>query len=271
MQAARKANGVSASPAQNSGTHTESTPSRSASRTSSTPAGPSGLSGDADSQGHRAVSASGLDALDGALHVGPHLVEPSAQHPRLLAGVGVDGHRGARRTRSHRVAEPQPGAAAGRFEVEPPAGPGLSGSEVRQPNGVGLVARVDEARDRPLADRRVLVAPDRTRRPPRARRPAHSAPTELLGEAGRRDDVGDERPHDAPARRRCRSRRSAPGTVLEAEALARTRLERGAEPVEVGDRPRRMPRRPVERRCPWSTPPAAARSRSCGRGCRGSP
>ena len=63
---ATKASGVNASSAQNSGTHTESAPSRSAWRTSSTPVGPSGTAAIPIAQRHRAGLGELLDALDRA-------------------------------------------------------------------------------------------------------------------------------------------------------------------------------------------------------------
>ena len=49
-----------------------------------------GRGADADTQRHRGPSASCLIALDGALHVGLHLVDAAAQDARLLAGIVRD-------------------------------------------------------------------------------------------------------------------------------------------------------------------------------------
>src|SRR4029079_2455386 len=129
--------------------------------------------------------------LDGALHVGAHLVEATSQDPGLLAGVRLDRRRRARRTGADAVAEPQAGAPGGRLEVEAPAGAGVGGVRGAPPERARLVADLDEARDRPLADRRVLVAPDEHGADAAAVVLPRRA-VELRREPGRQVDVGDQ-------------------------------------------------------------------------------
>ena len=63
------------------------------------------------------------------------------------------------RSRAHDVGEPQPGAAVAGFEVEAPPRARVVGIGGAPAERARFVAGVDEARDRPLADGRVLVAP----------------------------------------------------------------------------------------------------------------
>ena len=112
--------GVSASAAQNSGTHTESTPSRSASRTSSTPAGAVGMA-PMPTRSVTARSASCLMPSRVRSHVRARLLEPASDDPLLLVGHRLDRDRQPGRSRSHPHALAEAHAVAFRRELEPPA------------------------------------------------------------------------------------------------------------------------------------------------------
>src|SRR6478609_5921636 len=107
VQAAKYARGVSASPAQNSGTQTESAPRRSASRTKSTLSGWNGVA----QTPMRSVTillpsrdrtlGEALDAVERRPHVGLELLEPASDDALLLVGHRVDRDREARRRGTH--------------------------------------------------------------------------------------------------------------------------------------------------------------------------
>ena len=218
------------------GHHTESTPSRSAWRTNSTAVG---------SERHRRRCRRAaswrrlgelLDAFDGALHVGLDLAEPPAQHPGLLAGVVGDRHRRARRARSHDVAEPQAGAGRAAVRGRSATGrPGLSGSEVRQPNarGSSQVSTKHGIVHSPIAA--CWLRPWNTAPTPRSSL-AHSAPANSSeNRAGRL--MSETSDHTVAGEAAMSTSTMAPGPSSKRSSSPGPRSDVGAEAVEVGDRP----------------------------------
>ena len=184
---------------------------------------------------HRAASARCFTPSTVCCMLALDLADAAAQHPHLLAGVVRDRHGRAGRSGSHDVGEPQAGAALSGFEIESPTSSGVVGVGGAPTEGARFVADVDEARDRPLADRGVLVAPvEHGADAAVVARPFGA--DELVGEPCREVEIRHQRPHrgwrggDVDLGDRA-------GAVLEPQLVARTALGRQAEAVEVGDRP----------------------------------